>query len=295
MMRSRHIAVAMIGALALAGCEGDAGAGAADAATCTVAPDAGAQSGAYIVVSFGFVRPDTMRMGAVDGFDIDGRVSASGDQESCRQADFVSPEGVPGVDNQLARLIPIVDSMTGGALDPAIQEAVNNGQLLLAIALEGLDDRRNDDCVALSFQRVNGMAYVGGDRRIDPGQTFDRVRDVLPSRVMARVRNGVLEAGPFTLAVPIAILDARFTLNLYRARVRGRLEEDGSIRGVFGGGISLVEFHATIRTLTVSQGQMATFINATSLFADLDVGEDGRCRQLSAALNFTARPAFVNP
>jgi hypothetical protein len=36
----------------------------------------------------------------------------------------------------------VVDSMTGGAFDGLIQAAVNNGQLLVAVTLDGVDDLR---------------------------------------------------------------------------------------------------------------------------------------------------------
>ncbi len=247
-----------------------------------------------VIVRLGFVR-QAMDDPRVDGFDLDGRVSTSSDSTSCRQADFTSHDGTPGIDNQLAKLLPIVDSMTGGALEGAVQGAINNGQQLLALSVEGLDSRCNDEEVTLVIQRVAGTPFVGADMLLDPWQTFDAQRALPPTRVPARVRDGYVEAGPFTLPLPVAVLTASFTLNLYAARIRARLRDDGGLDGVIGGGIDREEFMTEVRTLIIGQSLMDSINGALSIFADLDRDASGHCTRLSAAVQVTARPAFVNP
>ncbi len=247
-----------------------------------------------VVSRFGFVRASTEMPTVAQGFDLDGRVSTTSDAMGCRQADFTSPEGAEGVDNQLARLLPIVDGMTGGAFDGAIQAAVNNGQLLLAVSVEGADDPTDDPCVTLVVERVAGMPFVGADMFLDKGQTYDLLREEPVTRVPATLTGGVVEAGPFLFPLPIAVLDARLVLNLYGARFRARMREDGGMEGLIGGGMSLAEFSAEVSRLTIPSGQMATFTTALRVFADLAPVE-GRCTQVSAGITFDARSAFVNP
>ena len=67
-------------------------------------------------------------------------------------------------------------------------------------------------------------------------QALDAIRMYPPSHVQGRIRDGVIEAGPFELALPVTALDARFTLNLHNARVRLTLGKDRSMRGVMGMG-----------------------------------------------------------
>ncbi len=230
-----------------------------------------------------------------DGFDVDGRVSDSSDPQGCRRDDFTSSDGTPGVDNQLALLLPLVDQMTGGALDGAIQAAINNGQLLVTITIDDLDNRCNDDHIGITFQRVAGMPSVGADMRIDPGQTFDLQRSEATSRVDGRVREGFVEAGPFSLAIPIAVLDARFTLNFYAARFRARLLDDGGLDGIVGGGVSREEFSVHVHSFNIPMALMSTIDGALQLFADLAPDARGRCAQVSGAMRLDGRPAFVNP
>lgn len=290
-MRAKLLAMcALLGA-----CGEDPAGAVTDAGRPLAACDSPGRQRSAVLVSYGFVRADPMRGGVVDGFDLDDRASTAGDPMSCRHADFTSPDGVPGIDNQFARLLPVVDSMTGGAVDGLIQGAVNNGQLLLAVTMDGVDDLREDACVRLTFQRVQGVPLVGSDMRIDPGQTFDLMRDEPVGRATARIRGGVLEAGPFELPFPVAVLDARFVMDLHGARIRARVGPDGSFSGVIGAGINWQAVGETIARYGIGEGLQSMLVGALRLFADLAPDSGGVCRQISAGLRFDARPAFVNP
>ncbi|MCC6805835.1 MAG: hypothetical protein IT381_00305 [Deltaproteobacteria bacterium] len=246
-----------------------------------------------IVTRFGFVRPDPAQPEVAAGFDLDGRKSDDRDARGCRQPDFTAPDGVLGVDNQLARLLPLIDSMSGGALDGAVSSAINNGQLLVAITVDGLDDRCNDDSVTLRLQRVSGTPLVGADQRIDPGQTFELDPEGGESAIAARVKNGFVEAGPSSLELPVSILDAQFPASFHGARVRLRLSDDGAIDGVLGGGLDREELMTHVRGFTLEADFVTALDAALELFADLDPDASGACRQFSAAIELEARPAFV--
>lgn len=289
---SRPLALALCAAL---GACGDGATPAADAGAPRAACDSPGRQLGVILVSYGFARVDPMRAAVVEGFDLDRHTSGVGDPVGCRHADFTSPDGLPGIDNQVARLLPVVDSMTGGAFDGLIQAAVNNGQLLVAVTLEGVDDLRDDACVTLRFQRVQGQPFVGSDMRIDPGQTFDLSRGEPETRAAARITGGVLEAGPFELPLPVAALDARFVLDLHGARIRATVRPDGGLSGVLGAGISVREFGDTISRYGIGASLQSSIGGALRLFADLAPDDAGACTQISAGLRFDARPAFVNP
>lgn len=233
--------------------------------------------------------------GVSPGFDLDGRVSGADDNLSCRRRDLTSPEGVPGIDNQFSLLVPALDTATSGALDAAIQAAINNGQLMVAMSVEGLDDRLNDPCVNLVFRRVQGMPFVGSDSRIDPGQTFDTLREEPISRVAARLRDGVIEAGPFDLELPIAVLDARFVIPLKNARVRIRWRPDDTFEGLIGGAIPADHMIRVSEGLTIGGDLMSLVRRLVLSITDMDPDAEGVCRSFSAAVAFDGRSAFVNP
>lgn len=229
------------------------------------------------------------------GFNLDGRVSGADDALSCRRRDLTAPDGTVGVDNQFSLLVPALDTATAGALDAAIQGAINNGQLMVAVTIEGLDNRLNDPCVSLVFRRVQGRPFVGSDSRIDPGQTFDTIRGEPVSRVTGRMRNGVIEAGPFPLGLPVAVLDARFVIPRQDARVRIRWRADDTFEGLIGGGIPAAQMIATTQTLTIGSDLMGLVRRLILSITDMDPDADGNCRSFSAAVSFEGRAAFVNP
>ncbi len=248
-----------------------------------------------VIARLGFVRGDPMRDGVSDGLDLDDHDSTVGDAVGCGRPDFIAPDGRRGVDNQLARLLPAVDQLTGGALDGLIQGAINNGQLLVALTLEDLDDRCNDPDVTLVVRRVQGAPLVGADNLLDPGQTFDLTRAEPVTRARGRVTDGLLTVAPTRIPLPVAVLDARFVLNFYSARARIRLLADGNAEGILGGGVSVREFGAETERFGIDPPVRDVIRTTMRLTADLAPDESGACQHLSAAVAIVARSAFVNP
>src|SRR5689334_15498019 len=91
---------------------------------------------AFVISTLGFTRVDPMK-GTAPGFDVDGVVSDGTDAASCNKKDFTGPNGEKGIDNQLAALIPDVEKVLGNAVDGLLQGAINNGDLLILMNVEG--------------------------------------------------------------------------------------------------------------------------------------------------------------
>jgi hypothetical protein len=303
--RSRtRSALALCAGLALsAGC-GPVVSGAdanSDASTTEASADARVTCGTrspkqtFVFARIAFVREEMGMPDVADGFNLDNRVSRSGDVLTCRAGDLTSPTGEMGIDNQLARLMPTVDQLTGGAVDGAIQAAINNGQMLVAVTVSGIDDDCNDDSVDVTVQRVEGMPFVGSDMLVDPGQTFDLMRMVPISQLHGRITDRTLLTEPAILPLPVAILDEQFTLQFYDARVRLRMSATGGdSHGIIGGAISLREFAAVLAQIENIPESLKMQVNGgLSLFADLDRDMMGKCQKISGALRIMARPAFV--
>ncbi len=279
-------------ALVAIGCGGDVDAPAAapSAVTCAVPK----QARSVVIARFSFVRANPMRATESDGFDLDGVATTGGSPTGCGRADFTAPDGRTGIDNQLAQLIPAVDAMTGGALDGAIQGAINNGQLLIAFTFEGLDSRCDDPDVTVLIRRVAGVPFVGSDMLVDPSQTFDVMHDQPVTRARGRVRGGVLTIDPTNIPLPVAVFGVRFVVNLSRAQIRLRFTEGGA-DGTIGGGINVEEFTREVNTFEIPNALRSLVGTTLRLTADLAPGSDGRCQQVSAAMSLTTRHVFVNP
>ncbi|MEZ4405572.1 MAG: hypothetical protein R3A52_03610 [Polyangiales bacterium] len=284
---SRCVAVALCAALA--GCGDD---GPATPSGCARPTDAGGEQSA-VMTSLLFERGDTTAR-VSRGFDLDGVVSTGQDVASCFRQDYTDPDGRRGVDNQAATLFRIIDGATNNALDPLLQGAINNGQVLLGLTFEGLDDWRDDACVSVTFRRLTGSPRVGSDMRIVRGMTFDAIPGEIAGHAVGAVRDGVFEAGPFELVLPIAVLDARFIINLHGTRVRLSLSEEGNVEGLVGGGIVADESARIASGLGLPESARALAGDTVRRNTDLAPDAEGACTQISGAFTFLARPAFIN-
>lgn len=249
-------------------------------------------SRASIITQLAFAREGPT--GVSPGFDLDHRVSTATDDVSCHHPDFTSPEGVPGVDNQLALLVPVLAAQTQGAIDGLLQGAINNGQLLISVELQHVDDLREDGCVGVVIRSAQGTPTVGSDGYLNPNQTFDTPANSPLSQVSGTIHGGVVRAGPFELALPIAVLDARTILHLHGAMVQLTLAADGSMQGVIGGGLSVDDIASFSQGLNIPSALMAVVANVVHSIADLDHTDSG-CQQFSGAITVSSRPAFLNP
>lgn len=232
--------------------------------------------------------------GVVDGLDLDGHITVPGDGTGCGKADFVSPDGREGIDNAFARLVPAIESVGGeDAFESAIMRAINSGGALVTMQLDHLDDPAGDPCVAVTLGRAKGNPEIGNDGLLEAGQTFDRDLEQPSSAVDdATVTDGVLEAGPFTLALPMVVDDIQLLVTLHDMQVVATLHPDGHVTGFMAGAIVLEELDAFLDNIAEGTALYRVIRNVLIANADLDPGEDGTCRRISIAVGFEGAPAF---
>lgn len=246
-----------------------------------------------IVTKLAFTRVNPP--GVAPGFDLDGKVSNGTDDESCTRPDFVDEEGRPGVDNQLAALIPDIEAVVGNAVDGLVQGAINDGQLLIMLEMTGVDDMKSDPCTGLAFQLALGKPFLGTDGVLEPFQTF-ALNEASPRNVTAqgKIEKGVMTAGPFDVALPLKLFDVSFTLNIQKARFRFKIDDQGGLDGYLSGGIIIEELLAGVSQGAGVDKILPVIKLALNGAADLAKDPvDGKCKQLSATIAFKAAPAFI--
>ena len=223
-----------------------------------------------------------------DGFDLDGQ---DGDSSNCGMGDWTAPDGRTGIDNAFARLMPALETTEAAALEEILQEAINNGLVMLTYELSSYDDPVDDACVDVSVGAASGIPVIGGDGVILSGQTYDRTDQeswVLDQEIV----DGRLEAHGFDLAVPVQVLDADIVLDIDRGALRVDLNEDGSATGLVGGAVPIDLILDVIYEENVNDEVAEAVDTLLHLAADMDVDGDGECRDISLALDFTATSAF---
>ena len=245
--------------------------------------------------------------GVAVGMDLDGKVSTELDDTTCRKPDFTDPNGVPGIDNQLARLLPLIDAAGQGAIDALVQGAINEGTALLLMSLE-LRGAGGE----VKTRRGQDVPLLGADGRILPGQTLnvDKSSDLghttlvevedEPGSVAGGLSSGAaaptrVRVGPFSLDLPIVVFGTLYALRIPDARVVLTLGEDGAIDGLIAGGVPVADVLNMVDTASKMAGvdYVGLFGGSVRETADLFPGPDGDCAALSIAASFHAVQAFT--
>lgn len=284
----------------------DADAGVADAVDqdANVGPDIVTDGGAYFadggmmlegthanvirqILFEGEIEPGVAR-----GFDLDGVVSPEDDEASCGHGDLMSPDGREGIDNQLALLWEVIEPLVGVQVQELLQGAINEGRVLVVAELDGVDDLRNDDDIALRLFRVRLDPDIGTLGLISPSQTYYFDYDAPVSQAEGvSIVDGRVSAGPLRLDLPINILELDIILPLEDAIMEFDIAEDGTFSGIFSGAIYLPDMiDALLNTPAAEETRLvAPFFEA---YADMDP-IDGQCQRMSATFGFEGTTAFV--
>lgn len=315
------IAALLLGMGALVGCEDaaepaaevviDAGAPAPDA-TAMVEPDAAPPPGCspsaalsdtcaepweavpvYVIAEMKFAQIEDTTVSV--GFDLDDKISDHADPSTCNQRDFVDPAGSVGIDNQLGVLWPTIVQLTGDAVDGLIQGAINEGKLLITLAV---DDAEIDGSTMLGVRKTAGAPILDTSATLLAWQTFslDATADAALAEggwLTEGPHAGAYEAGPVDVALPVAILDFELVLVVRDARFRLTPRPDGAMDGVLAGGLPIDDFMDEIDRAAVPANLRALVRNLLNTRADLYPDADGQCQSLSTALYFRAVPAFI--
>jgi hypothetical protein len=272
---------AILGALFATACTG----GPDDATVCTDAPVE------YAVVSaLTFGREDGE---VAPGFDLDAHVSSDTDAIGCGHADHTSPDGLPGVDNAFAGLIPVLDATEAQALEPIIQEAIRQGLILLIVEMTD-PDASDDACRSMRVLRGTGDPLLGTDGTLLGGQTLEldpeSASEAVPATVTAA---GTFYAEGIAFDLPIEIFDASLVLEVRGATVEVTELDDGTYTGVLGGGFPYQGVVDGLLETNIDGALKDLLPTVMEGASDLDFDGDGTCESLSVTLEVSALPAFL--
>lgn len=235
---------------------------------------------AYVMTGFDMARERAGRIR--DGFDLDAT-----SESICGQRDFTSPAGESGVDNQLAGIVELYESLEGVNVGQQSRQAFLRGEGISVLRLRGVDSLENDDCVDVSSRRARLPASqpissldMDGNGTLDPGLAFEvdapTVRDATGCIV-----NGVLHAR-FPTA-PSVVPGIASEVIAEQQRLRANLSAT-EVRGALGGAISVDSL--------LDAPEIVEFLRARA-----DISPSSRsardCRSISFGVVFEGVPASV--
>lgn len=250
--------------------------------------DAKGEQRMVLVRSLKFVREAD---GVSDGFDLDGVATADGAPDGCGIPDLVAPDGTGGIDNAFAYLLPALEQTEAQAVEPLVNQAIADGNLLVTIELSELDDEVDDACADLVVGRGAGVPMVGSDGALLPGQTIERDVEAPTFETDAEIVDGTFEV-PLEILLPVQIFAVDLQFQLRDGRLRGTLHDDGTVTGVFGGGVDVDYLMQIVREENVDPSLEGILGGLLALWSDLAPDDTGTCKQLSMAFEYEAVPAY---
>lgn len=240
---------------------------------------------------------DEVAGGAVAGIDVDGIDSGSGTAGSCatRTRDYRSLiRGVGGIDNQLSAQLLGTLRAAGIDINRNLEGAIANGEFLLLVTVDDVDDFVNDpDGVLITVSAgtvTRGTApRVDGSGRIEPGQTFRRVMAGPP--MAGDLRGNRITVSSGSLLLPLVLGDPTSAVPLMSAQITARITADTLFDGEAGGGAPLEPVIAFAETRGF--GALARTLLESNADLDVDPAMASRCRQVSVGFRLEAVSALV--
>jgi hypothetical protein len=235
-----------------------------------------------------------------EGFNLDGSAKTGG---------FTSPSGERGIDNAFYRAWGCIMSYRGMPYHAYLSQRANDkmldGLYTMVIRLSGSGDPVNDDNVTFEVGYSPDHVVKDAAGNLIRDVSFRLASSQQYTRLKARIRDGVLEAGQADMRLPAFSWGEtnRGEVLFQKARVRLVLNRDGGLSGLLGGYRDWRDVYA-LDTFNVPSGGATreTYYhhNQIAMYYALKRNADampdprsGRNTAISAAFRFTARPAFV--
>jgi len=278
---------------------------------CAPAPEpepscSGDKTNVFVISQLSFSRE--VSDGVSAGFDLDGATSATGDESGCGLQDYTDPDGTPGIDNQFARVLPVLETTEAQALEPLIQAAVDDGSLLITLEIGHVDEDisadsssgssaavgQSDTCVDFALARATGMPSIGTDGRMEWYQTLAREPNSTRSEAgQVALEDGRLQAQGLEVTIPVTILGHELLVTVLSGSLRFDVQADGSVAGYLAGGLDQSQLLAIAETDNIDSEVTDLVSSLLDYNVDLAPDDAGTCQQLSITLKFVAIPVFL--
>lgn len=225
------------------------------------------------------------------GMNLDGFVSPSNDGRTCNKEDFVGPDGTTGVDNELARLLPLIDLVGENAVEGLLQIAVDEGRLLIVLDIATAED----GSATIDVFKGADVPLLGTDGRILPGQTLALSDEAPLGQASGMIEGDVLVTAPFSLRFPVLVFTELYEVSVQDAVLRLELDDEGHVKkGLLAGGLPVEELVAVLeKAANFGQDFAELFSDAVREAGDLARDENGNCQRMSASISFDAAPTFT--
>jgi hypothetical protein len=239
------------------------------------------------------------------GVNLDGTTDGHATPKTCAHEKFTHPDGTPGVDNQMYRLVGCVYGWRKGGLPElnAHEGRRTSGLGMTLIEITGVDDVRNDDDVTITFYRsVDQFALDGAGKPLPfSSYNIDTERDGsvrYGDSLKGKIKDGVVTTQRGDVHLPFygnynfmhpAIKDMDLKLEI--------AADGASAKGQVTGYYNVDEFIYYVQGITghssTADNCPAMMVAAHELADGYPDPQTGECTHLSSSFDITAYAAFV--
>jgi hypothetical protein len=175
----------------------------------------------------------------VSGMDLDGQDSRASGRPApgtCAHNDFRGVNGGQGIDNQFFRAVGCTNTFLPGGHANGFATEMLTGSWGILLALEDVQDLRNDDSVTVRFYANADPIQLSASR--EPLVNVTYAVDADPryhATARGRIVNGVLTSEPTDVRFHMTLNGMHLDRPMRDARVRMTINSDGSMEGVMAG------------------------------------------------------------
>jgi len=238
------------------------------------------------------------------GVNLDGDIDGSATTKNCAHENFTHPDGTPGIDNQMYRLIGCVYGWRKGGLPELIahERRGTSGLGMILIEVTGVEDARNDDNITVTFYRSIDQFALDGSGRPLPFSSYNIDMDGDGARygdsLKGAIRNGVLTTVRGDVSLPFygnynfmhpVIKDMDLRLEIATEGTTA----DGLITGYYNVDRFLYYVGGMVGHTSAADSCPAMYRAAHELADGYPDPETGRCTHLSTAFEVSAYAAFI--
>lgn len=238
------------------------------------------------------------------GMNLDGTDDGHATDTTCAHRKFTSPDGEAAVDNQAYRVLACSSNYRGfrgeeGYLESLRMSAFRDGGTTILIELLGVKDIKNSSDVTVGIYTGVSPMMIDANGHMLPYASLTVTDDkALRATLHGRIENGLLTTEPGDLVLGYAMGGYPSYFHLTSARLRLRLNADGTARGMLAAylrGRDIDNSAVSKQELSEMVGQdCPSFSQAVRRYADgVKDPKTGQCTALSTAFEIEAIPAFV--
>jgi hypothetical protein len=252
----------------------------------------------------------TVQSNSGRGLNLDGRDNGAS-SDGCDHADFTSPDGTKGIDNQVFRAMGCTRNYRGidgkaGDLIGGLNHLLATGEHSMVVLVRGVDNLVNDPSVEVVFASTEDRPILDSKGGFVRDASFTVSANPAWRTVLhGRIKDGVLTTDPADVRLNQAWghggpAGARAEWDFRRSMLQLRFLDDGTVRGYFGGYMPVRKvIQSTILgglgAATIAGVDCAAQLRTLQKMADgMRDPKTGQCTAISTAMDIAGVPAFVN-